>query len=147
MRTFAAIMLGALFGAGLLLSGMTDPARVLGFLDLAGIWDPSLAFVMGGALLVSAPAFTLIRRRSRAILDDPIADPRGAVLDPLLLGGSALFGVGWGLAGICPGPSLVLLGLAPAGVVFFLLAMAAGTVVGRGLLRLRGAAAEAAWRT
>ena len=89
MKVLSAALLGALFGVGLLLSGMTDPARVRGFLDIAGRWDPSLAFVMGGALLVSLPAFTLIRRRKTAILGGPIVDPKGRVLDPAAGGLSA----------------------------------------------------------
>ena len=146
MKVLSAALLGALFGVGLLLSGMTDPARVRGFLDIAGRWDPSLAFVMGGALLVSLPAFTLIRRRKTAILGGPIVDPKGRVLDPALLAGSALFGIGWGLVGICPGPSLVILGLAPARIMIFLAAMAIGVLIARGLTHRQAIAAEGAWQ-
>ena len=119
MKAWLALAFGALFGAGLLLSGMTSPLRVLGFLDVAGDWDPSLAFVMGGAILAAAPLFALARRR------DGEAGPSGPI-DARLLGGAAVFGVGWGLAGVCPGPALVDLPLAPLAVLPFLAAMFAG---------------------
>jgi uncharacterized membrane protein YedE/YeeE len=124
-----ALFSGALFGLGLAVSGMTNPAKVIGFLDLAGEWDPTLAFVMGGALLVTIPAFRLILGRQRPILAGGFALPAESTLDARLLGGAALFGVGWGLSGFCPGPAVAALvtGLAP--VVAFVAAMMAGMVL------------------
>ena len=119
MVPFIALLAGLLFGIGLIMSGMADPAKVLGFLDIAGLWDPSLAFVMGGALVVSAIAFLLVRRRNRSILGLPMNLPATTAITPRLLLGSAAFGVGWGLAGFCPGPGLVAAGAGiPKGVVF-----------------------------
>jgi uncharacterized membrane protein YedE/YeeE len=126
MRMIVALFSGALFGLGLAVSGMINPAKVIGFLDLAGEWDPTLAFVMGGALLVTIPAFRLILGRQRPILAGDFALPAESTLDTRLLGGAALFGVGWGLSGFCPGPAVAALvtGLAP--VVAFVAAMMAG---------------------
>ncbi|MEM6294024.1 MAG: YeeE/YedE family protein [Myxococcota bacterium] len=98
---------GLLFAAGLVLGGMTNPAKVLGFLDVTGAWDPSLAFVMGGAIAVFAPGYWLMARRSGSLLGDPLNLPTRSTIDARLLVGAALFGVGWGLAGYCPGPALV----------------------------------------
>jgi uncharacterized membrane protein YedE/YeeE len=128
-RTFVALFAGVLFGLGLAISGMMNPAKVVGFLDVAGGWDPTLAFVMGGALLVTIPAFRIILGRPRPILADGFALPTASALDGRLLGGGALFGVGWGLSGFCPGPAVAALvtGLAP--VVAFVAAMAAGMVL------------------
>jgi uncharacterized membrane protein YedE/YeeE len=124
-----ALFAGALFGLGLAVSGMTNPAKVIGFLDFAGGWDPTLAFVMGGALLVTIPAFRLILGRPRPILAGNFALPAKSTLDARLLGGAALFGVGWGLSGFCPGPAVVALvtGLTP--VFAFVAAMVAGMVL------------------
>lgn len=117
---------GLLFGLGLMLSGMADPAKVLGFLDLAGVWDPSLAFVMAGAIGVGVAAFALARRRSVSLLGLAMQWPRAAGITPRLLLGSALFGIGWGAAGFCPGPALVALGMGEAKALGFVLAMLAG---------------------
>ncbi|GAB2822153.1 hypothetical protein GCM10027276_25330 [Comamonas piscis] len=107
MTILMAALAGLVFGLGLLVSGMADPQKVLGFLDLAGAWDPSLALVMGGAIALGLPGFALARRRSRSLLGEPMQlSARQAVDAPLLIG-SALFGIGWGLAGYCPGPALV----------------------------------------
>jgi uncharacterized membrane protein YedE/YeeE len=124
-----ALFSGALFGLGLAVSGMTNPAKVIGFLDLAGGWDPTLAFVMGGALLITIPAFRLILGRQRPILAGDFALPTKSTVDARLLGGAALFGVGWGLSGFCPGPAVVALttGLTP--VSAFVAAMVAGMVL------------------
>ncbi|MCA1848061.1 MAG: YeeE/YedE family protein, partial [Actinobacteria bacterium] len=113
----------------LAVSGMTNPAKIIGFLDLAGEWDPTLAFVMGGALLVTIPAFRLILGRQRPFLAGAFALPTKSALDARLLGGAALFGVGWGLSGFCPGPAVVALttGLTP--VFAFVAAMMAGMVL------------------
>ncbi|MGL5037278.1 MAG: DUF6691 family protein [Aeromonas sp.] len=102
---------GLLFGIGMVISGMVDPTRVIGFLDVAGAWDPSLAFVMGGALLIFMPGyFWWVKPRQLSLLGEPIAAVPAAVIDRRLMGGAALFGIGWGLVGICPGPALSLLG-------------------------------------
>jgi uncharacterized membrane protein YedE/YeeE len=128
-RTFAALFAGTLFGVGLAVSGMINPAKVVGFLDVAGGWDPTLAFVMGGALLVTIPAFRVILNRPRPVLADGLDLPTKSTLDARLLGGAALFGVGWGLSGFCPGPAVaaVTTGLAP--VFAFVAAMMAGMVL------------------
>lgn len=120
------LLSGLLFGAGLLVSGMADPARVLGFLRIAPGWDPSLAFVMGGALLVSVPGFWLMRRRGRPLFSGSFADPATRRLDRRLLVGAALFGLGWGLQGYCPGPAVVAAGLGQWPALLFLPAMLAG---------------------
>ncbi len=129
LRTLVALLAGTLFGLGLAISGMMNPAKVVGFLDVAGDWDPTLAFVMGGALLVTIPAFRLILGRQRPVLAYDFALPKGTALDARLLGGAALFGVGWGLSGFCPGPAVTALvtGLTP--VFAFVAAMLAGMVL------------------
>jgi len=120
---------GGLFGAGLTLSGMTDPARVRGFLDLFGDWDPTLAFVMAGAVLVMAVAWRIRARMPRPIFGEKFSLPDRTDLDPKLLTGSALFGVGWGIAGLCPGPAVASLALSPGAVLPFVGAMLAGMVL------------------
>ncbi len=117
---------GLLFGIGLILAGMTDPSKVLGFLDLAGLWDPSLAFVMGGAILVSVGAFALAKKRTVSFLGGAMHLPTSRVIDRRLVLGSLAFGAGWGLAGFCPGPALVSLGTGNPKAVVFVLAMLAG---------------------
>lgn len=117
---------GLLFGLGLILSGMTDPSKVLGFLDLAGLWDPSLAFVMGGAIVVSLGAFTLAQKRTTSFLGGAMHLPTRRDIDKRLVTGSLLFGAGWGVAGFCPGPALVSLGTGNPKAVVFVLAMLAG---------------------
>jgi uncharacterized protein len=117
---------GLLFGIGLVISGMADPDRVKGFLDVAGQWNPSLALVMGGAIIVAAPAFYFARSRKRALLGGPIAIPENTIIDAKLVVGASIFGVGWGLSGICPGPSLVLLGFGARGAMIFVVALIAG---------------------
>lgn len=123
-RMLAALLAGALFGLGLAVSGMMNPAKIIGFLDFAGDWDPTLVLVMGGALLVCVPAFRLVLKRPRPVLADGFALPAKSVLDARLLGGAALFGVGWGLSGFCPGPAVAALvpalasGLVPVFVFF-----------------------------
>jgi len=123
MKAPLAFVSGLLFGAGLLLSGMGSPLRVLGFLDLAGNWDPSLGFVMGGAVLTAAPLFA----RARRWWD---AEPSGPIDRPLLVG-AAVFGIGWGLAGVCPGPAIADLPLAPSAALAFLVPMGAGLWLSR----------------
>lgn len=119
MNIFLSFVSGLVFGIGLIVAGMANPAKVLAFLDLAGAWDPSLLLVMAGGIAVASLAFTLVRGRSASLLGLPLHLPRTRQLDRRLLGGSLLFGVGWGLAGICPGPALILLGAGlPEGVIF-----------------------------
>lgn len=128
-RMIVALFAGTLFGVGLAVSGMMNPAKIVGFLDIAGDWDPTLAFVMGGALLITIPAFRVILERPRPLLADGFALPTKSALDVRLLGGAALFGVGWGLSGFCPGPAVAALvtGLVP--VFAFVGAMVAGMVL------------------
>ena len=126
MRFFTAFLAGLVFGLGLLLSGMADPAKVLGFLDLAGAWDPSLMFVMGGAVGVGAVAFAFARRHPRSLLGEPMQLPTKTSIDRRLVLGALLFGAGWGLAGFCPGPAVVALGVGEAKAVVFVVAMLAG---------------------
>lgn len=129
-RNISAFLIGALFGAGLLLSGMTDTTRVQGWLDVFGDWDPTLAFVMGGAILPMAAAWIVARRRRNAILGTPLPLDTDTTVDAKLVLGSTLFGAGWALAGLCPGPALASLGYGGFGGFLFLLAMLAGMVAG-----------------
>jgi uncharacterized membrane protein YedE/YeeE len=129
MKFLSPFFAGLLFGLGLCLGGMTQPQKVLGFLDLAGAWDPSLAFVMAGAVGVALIAFRLIARRENSLNGDRLALPRASAIDQRLLGGAALFGIGWGLAGFCPGPAIVDLGFLNPRALLFLLAMAAGMIL------------------
>jgi uncharacterized protein len=126
MKALSPLFAGLLFGLGLCLSGMTDPAKVLGFLDLAGRWDPSLALVMAAALAVAAPAFFVARRRRLTLAGEAITLPATSPVDARLIGGSALFGIGWGLVGLCPGPALANIGFASGAALVFVLGMAAG---------------------
>ena len=129
MNTLFSFIAGLVFGLGLLLSGMTNPAKVLGFLDLTGAWDPSLALVMAGAIAVALAAFMLAKRRQTTWLGLPMLLPVATHIDRRLVIGSVLFGVGWGLAGICPGPALVLVVAGGTkGLIFF-----AAMLVGMGL--------------
>lgn len=132
MRTFAAFLAGLLFGIGLLLAGMANPAKVLGFLDLAGGWDPSLALVMVAAIGVALPFFTWARRQGYALLGGVMQLPQRRDLDGRLIGGSLLFGVGWGIAGICPGPALVTFAAGYWQGALFCMAMLAGMALHAG---------------
>ncbi|WP_323898858.1 YeeE/YedE family protein [Aeromonas hydrophila] len=138
MKLLTSLFAGVLFGLGMAISGMVDPARVTGFLDLAGIWDPSLAFVMGGALLVFMPGyFLLVKPRPLSLLWEPMARVPAPVLDRRLIGGAALFGIGWGLVGICPGPALSLISSGQPMIMLFIAAMVAGILLfDRGLARV-----------
>ena len=129
MNTVFSFLVGLVFGSGLIVSGMTNPAKVIGFLDLAGAWDPSLALVMGGAIAVGLLAFTLAKKRSVSLLGLPMQLPRATQIDKRLVLGSLTFGVGWGLAGICPGPALVLLSAGVGESVSFVAAMLAGMAI------------------
>ncbi len=128
-----ALVAGLLFGLGLAISGMFDPAKVLGFLDIAAIasggWDPSLAFVMAGGLAVTLPAFQVARRWRQPVAAAEFQTPRARGLDARLLLGALLFGIGWGLVGYCPGPALAALAFAVPGTLVFVLAMAAGMLL------------------
>ncbi len=133
MRRLAPPLLsGALFGAGLTLGGMTNPARVRGFLDLFGDWDPTLAFVMGGAVIVMAIAWRVQQRMVHPIFAEKFSLPDRTDLTTKLVGGSALFGIGWGIAGLCPGPAVAALVIEPASAAIFVVAMLAGM----GLVRM-----------
>jgi len=126
MPILTSLIAGLVFGIGLIVSGMANPAKVLGFLDLAGHWDPSLAFVMAGAIAVGLLAFAVARRRTASFLGLGMRLPESRQIDRRLVGGSLLFGIGWGIAGFCPGPALVALGMGQAKAAVFVLAMLAG---------------------
>lgn len=123
------LLLGLLFGIGLVVSGMADPAKILNFLDVAGTWDPSLLFVMGGAAVTTFIGYRFVLRRPRPVLSDKFQLPVRRGIDGRLLAGAALFGIGWGLGGFCPGPALTSLGLGEAGTLLFIPAMGAGVLV------------------
>ena len=123
------LVVGVIFGAGLALSDMVNPERVLAFLDVAGNWDPSLAFVLGGALIPSAIAYAVMRRMRRPLLEAQFGIPEGRGLDFSLLGGAVMFGVGWGLVGLCPGPAIAGLAFGRWGLWLFAGAMLAGMLV------------------
>jgi uncharacterized membrane protein YedE/YeeE len=126
MKHLTAFIVGLIFGIGLLISGMTQPEKIFGFLDLTGRWDPSLIFVMGGGLVVAAAGFFFAGRRGKSLLGDPLSLPMKKQIDPRLLAGATIFGVGWGLAGVCPAPAIVNLGFASAPAYIFAAAMIAG---------------------
>jgi len=144
VKLVSALLAGLLFGLGLIASGMTDPSKVLGFLDLAGAWDPSLAFVMGGALLVGALAFPFILKRPKSVLGNAISLPTSTKIDRRLVVGGLTFGVGWGLAGFCPGPVLASLAYGGAKPAVFFVAMFAGMAVFELLERAKSKASMAA---
>lgn len=129
MQLLMSLCAGLVFGLGLIVSGMTDPSKVIGFLDLAGSWNPSLAFVMGGAVLVGVFAFYFAKTRSRSILGDPMRLPTAEHIDRRLLLGGLLFGVGWGLAGYCPGPALASLATGGSKPLIFTAAMLVGMAI------------------
>lgn len=137
MAVLTSLLAGLVFGLGLILSGMADPAKVLGFLDLAGQWNPSLALVMVGAIAVGLVAFSIAQKRTQSLLGLALKLPTARHVDRRLLGGSLLFGLGWGIAGFCPGPAIVALGMGELKAAAFVGAM----LVGMGLFELleRGA--------
>ncbi len=138
MRNSLALVVGLIFGLGLCLSGMSEPAKVLNFLDLAGAWDPSLALVMGGAIAIAAPAFALARRRRVDWLGGEIDLPKARAIDAPLALGALVFGIGWGLAGVCPAPGVVDIGFFSPSAMVFVAAMAIGMLASRlADLRLR----------
>ena len=146
MKYLSAFLIGAVFGLGIVISGMGDPAKVQNFFDLFGSRDPSLAFVMGGALLVFAPGYAiLVRRRAAPVLEPEFRLPKRRSIDARLIGGAALFGIGWGVVGFCPGGAIPMVGLMDGRVLLFVAAMAAGMLIARflsGMLSDRQRAAE-----
>lgn len=143
---FVSLLAGLAFGVGLVVAGMANPAKVLAFLDLAGRWDPSLIFVMAGGISVAACGFWVARGRAMSLLGFKVSLPGAGRVDPALIGGGAAFGIGWALAGICPGPALVLVGAGSAKAFIFFVAMLCGMaiheVTAAGSVILRGARVE-----
>lgn len=130
-KNISALIAGVIFGLGLMLSGMTDPKKVIGFLDIAGHWDPSLMFVMIGAIAVSYFAFRQAKKRTHSFIGEQIQLPITQQIDKSLVLGAIIFGIGWGLVGLCPGPALVVLTLGGYEVVLFVLAMLTGMEIHR----------------
>ena len=130
-RIIIPLLSGIIFGAGLALGGMTDPARVRGFLDLFGDWDPTLAFVMGGAVIVMAIAWVVQKQLAHPVFAESFSLPGTQDLNPKLIGGAALFGIGWAIAGLCPGPGIAALVIEPASAAIFIVAMLAGMALVR----------------
>ena len=143
MTLIASLLSGLVFGLGLIVSGMANPAKVLGFLDLAGAWDPSLALVMAGAIAVGLVAFGVAKGRTRSLLGAEMKLPTSRQIDRRLVGGSLLFGIGWGIAGYCPGPALVALGMGQPKALVFVAAMLAGMALFELLERRRRTPAAA----
>jgi uncharacterized protein len=133
MRLVTAFLIGLIFGTGIAVSGMINPAKVLNFFDLAGTWDPSLAFVMGGALAVAIPGYRLVLGRPAPAFEDRFQLPDTRIIDRRLILGSATFGVGWGIAGFCPGGALPALGTGDPAVFLFLAALIGGLLIARAL--------------
>ena len=129
MKIAISFVVGLIFGIGLIVSGMGNPAKVLSFLDLTGTWDPSLMLVMGGAIAIGIVAFSTIGRREKSLLGHPVLLPTIKQIDGPLVAGSAIFGIGWGLAGICPGPAFVLLGTGAGKAIVFMLALLGGMLL------------------
>jgi len=141
MKLLFALITGLIFGTGIAVSGMMDPAKVLNFFDIAGSWDPSLAFVMGGALVVTYVGYRLAWKREAPLFEGRFQVPTGREIDAKLLGGSALFGIGWGIAGFCPGAAIPALGTGRWEVALFLLAVVVGFFMRRVLAMLGSTAA------
>lgn len=133
MKHIYALLTGLVFGTGIAVSGMMDPAKVLNFFDVAGSWDPSLAFVMGGALVVTFIGYRRVWRRNAPLFATEFQAPNASVIDRNLIGGAALFGIGWGIAGFCPGAAIPALGTGRWEVVLFLVAVGVGFGLRRGL--------------
>ncbi|MDR9394115.1 DUF6691 family protein [Roseovarius sp. SYSU LYC5161] len=133
MRLVVTYLIGLIFGVGISISGMANPAKVLNFFDVAGAWDPSLIFVMGGALAVTFLGYRLVLARDRPIMSERFHLPASSAIDRRLVGGSALFGVGWGLSGFCPGGAIPALGTGRWEVALFLACVLAGVAIARGV--------------
>ena len=129
MKHITSLIAGLIFGIGLAVSGMADPAKVQNFLDLFGTWDPSLAFVMGGAIAVTLPGYRILQQRSQPLFEKQFRWPTKVDLDSSLIGGAALFGIGWGAAGFCPGPAIVALPMAASGTLVFVGTMLIGMIL------------------
>jgi uncharacterized membrane protein YedE/YeeE len=140
MKRASPFLVGLLFGSGLILSGMIYPRKVLAFLDLAGAWDPSLAFVMVGAIVAAFVGFRLARQRPASLSGEPFHLPRATAIDARLILGSLIFGVGWGLVGLCPGPAITNLGFLDGRTALFVLSMIVGMGLYRGLTSLPASA-------
>ncbi|WP_298975388.1 DUF6691 family protein [uncultured Roseobacter sp.] len=137
MRNFLTFLIGVLFGTGIALSGMANPAKVLNFFDVAGTWDPSFAFVMGGAVCVTFLGYQIVLKRPAPVFEPRFEMPKQHALDPRLILGAGLFGIGWGIAGFCPGGALPALGTFDASVVLFVAALIVGMLVTRLVLGRR----------
>jgi uncharacterized membrane protein YedE/YeeE len=144
MHIIMALVVGLLFGIGLIVSGMTDPSKVIGFLDLAGKWNPSLGFVMGGAIVVGFAAFRFAGGRTTSLLGEPMRLPTARHIDRRLVLGGVAFGIGWGLAGYCPGPALASLASGGAKPLIFSAALVAGMAIFELLERLPSRRRQAA---
>ena len=128
MTQMVALLIGAVFGGGLYLAGMTNPSKIVNFLDVAGTWDPSLIFVMGGGIPVAAIGFFILKKREKPLIFDEIQVPTHGVIDRPLVIGSVLFGVGWGVSGLCPGPAFASVLLEPAIIIPYLMALVLGSL-------------------
>lgn len=136
MRHVLTFLTGVLFGTGIVISGMANPAKVINFFDVAGSWDPSLAFVMGGAVLVAAIGYRLVFQRSRPVFEPKFHLPQKTQLEVRLIAGAGIFGIGWGIAGFCPGGALPALGTLDARVILFVVALIAGILVAQTISRI-----------
>ncbi|SHI36922.1 hypothetical protein SAMN04488012_101158 [Palleronia salina] len=132
MKLLATYLVGLVFGVGISISGMANPAKVLNFFDIAGAWDPSLIFVMGGALVTTFLGYKLVFGRAAPVFDSAFSLPTARAIDAKLVGGAAVFGIGWGIAGFCPGGSLPALGTGRVEVFLFVAAVVAGLLIARG---------------
>ena len=128
MTQMVALLIGAVFGGGLYLAGMTNPSKIVNFLDIAGTWDPSLIFVMGGGIPVAAIGFFILKKREKPLIFDEIQVPTHGVIDRPLVIGSVLFGVGWGVSGLCPGPAFASVLVEPAIIIPYLMALVLGSL-------------------
>lgn len=143
MQLIIIYLVGVVFGTGIVVSGMANPAKVINFFDIAGSWDPSLAFVMGGALIVTAVGYRMVFGRARPLFEGRFVLPTARNLDARLIGGSAVFGVGWGIAGFCPGGALPALGTGRIEVILFVAALLGGIFAAKFLQNLSRPKAEA----
>ena len=143
MQLIILYLIGLIFGVGIMISGMANPAKVLNFFDIAGAWDPSLAFVMGGALIVTFVGYRHVLKRSAPLMSAKFQVPTRRDLDPFLIGGSAVFGIGWGIAGFCPGAALPAIGTGRIDVLMFVAAMISGILAAKFLQAMLAQRAKA----